>query len=640
MIPQKTVQLIEETAKIEEVVGDFLTLKRRGASYVACCPFHNEKTPSFYVTPSKGIYKCFGCGKAGTAIGFVMEYEHCSYTDALKYLGRKYHIEIEEVELTPEEIMGRQRRESLMIVTEFAHKFFCDQLKSGEGKSVGMAYFHKRGLEDGTIEKFGLGWAPSSRRALTDAALAAGHKLEYLIDAGLSVQHEDGSVSDRFRERVMFPIHSVSGRVIAFSGRTLKSDVNAKYVNSPETEIYTKSKALLGIYFAKAEISRQDKCYLVEGNVDVITMQQLGISNVVASCGTSLTVEQIRLIHRFTSNLTILYDGDKAGIHAALRGTDMVLAEGMNVRIVLLPDGEDPDSFGRTHSLAEFQDYIARNEQDFISFKIDLLLDSAKGDPIRKAELINDIADTVAVVPDPTKITVFAQECARRFGIDEKIVQTRIFGTIRKNKTKQEAVAVREDVPQAPAGAQMEQSSTVMECPKLAPLEADLLSFLLKYGQDKMLFETDSKFYVEDPYTVTEFISSALESDDCHFSNSLYRKVYETYLQLYDQGKDQDTIIRSMLDSPDRALAGAVSEIAIEKYEITVKSFSDSLTTPGSWLVNYVPKTLSMYAVRRLEVQLDTLTRQLASANDPAEQMELMQSIVKLQKLLGSISRK
>ena len=640
MIPQKTVQLIEETAKIEEVVGDFLTLKRRGASYVACCPFHNEKTPSFYVTPSKGIFKCFGCGKAGTSIGFVMEYEHCSYTEALKYLGRKYHIDVEEVELTPEEIMGRQRRESLMIVTEFAHKFFCDQLKSGEGRAVGLAYFHSRGLEDATIEKFGLGWAPSSRTALTDAAIAAGHKLEYLIDAGLSVKHEDGSVTDRFRERVMFPIHSVSGRVIAFSGRTLKAEVNAKYVNSPETEIYTKSKALLGIFFAKAEISRQDKCYLVEGNVDVITMQQLGIANVVASCGTSLTVEQIRLIHRFTSNLTILYDGDKAGIHAALRGTDMVLAEGMNVRIVLLPDGEDPDSFGRKHTLAEFQDYIAANEQDFISFKIDLLLDAAKGDPIRKAELINDIADTVAVVPDPTKRTVFAQECARRFGIDEKIVQTRIFNTIRKAKTRpQEPVATAEK----PAGEEpvpVRRDVGQKECPKLAPLEADLLSFLLKYGQEKMEFEKDSQFYVDDPYTVTEFISSALDSDGCSFSNSLYRKVYDAYLQLYDEGRDQDTIIRSLLDSPDRALAAAVSELAIEKYEITVKSFSDSLTTSGSWLVHYVPKTLNLYALRRLEVQLDTLARQLASATDPQEQLELMKKIVDLQKLLGSISRK
>ena len=632
MIPQNTVQLIEETAKIEEVVGDFLTLKRRGASYVACCPFHNEKTPSFYVTPSKGIFKCFGCGKAGTAIGFVMEYEHCSYTEALKYLGKKYHIEVKEEELTPEEIMGRQRKESLMIVTEFAHRFFCDQLKSGEGKSVAMAYYHKRGLLDETVEKYGLGWAPSSRRALTDAAIAAGHKLEYLIDAGLSVQHEDGSVTDRFRERVMFPIHSVSGRVIAFSGRTLRSDVNAKYVNSPETEIYTKSKSLLGIYFAKAEISRQDKCYLVEGNVDVITMQQLGFANVVASCGTSLTVEQIRLIGRFTSNLTILYDGDKAGIHAALRGTDMVLAEGMNVRIVLLPDGEDPDSFGRKHTLAEFQDYIARNEKDFISFKIDLLLESANGDPIRKAELINDIADTVAAVPDPTKRTIFAQECAHRFGIDEKIVQSRIYKTRRNSKTRQQETAPE------PKAAPVESGN--LECPKLAPLEADLLSFLLKNGQDKMLFETGSKFYVEDPYTVTEFISSALDSDNCQFSNSIYRKVYDTYLQLYDEGRDQDTIIRIMLDSPDRVLAQAVSEIAIEKYEITVKSFADSLTTPGSWLVNYVPKTLSMYAIRRLEVKIDSMTEQLARTSDPQEQMDLMKHIVEIQKLLNSISGK
>ena len=351
MIPQETVSLILDTAKIEDVVGDYVTLKRRGANYVACCPFHNEKTPSFYVSPSKGIYKCFGCGKSGTAVGFVMEEEHCSYVEALRYLAKKYHIEIQEEEESAEEIARRQRSESLLLVSEFAEKFFVSQLDTDEGRAVGRAYFRKRGLEDETVRKFGLGWAPSGRTALVDAALAAGYKMEYLLAAGVAVRHDDETVSDKFRERVMFPVHSVSGRVVAFSGRTLRSDNPAKYVNSPETEIYIKSRNLLGIYFAKSEMSRLDECILVEGNIDMVMMHQLGIRNVVASCGTSLTVEQIRLIRKFTENVTIMYDGDSAGIHAALRGITMVLSEGMNVKVVLLPDGDDPDSFCRKHTL-------------------------------------------------------------------------------------------------------------------------------------------------------------------------------------------------------------------------------------------------------------------------------------------------
>ena len=302
MISRETVERIQDSLKIEEVISDFVTLKRNGAGYVACCPFHNEKTPSFHVSPAKSIFKCFGCGKSGSAISFVMDYEHCSYADALKYIAKKYHIEVEEEELSAEEIVARQKRESLYIVNEFAYKFFISQLSTPEGTAVAMAYYHSRGLEDGTIAKEGLGWAPTGRRSLTDAALAAGLKEEYLVEVGLTLKHDDGTLSDRFRERVMFPIFSVSGRVIGFSGRALRSDNPAKYVNSPESEVYVKSRSLLGIYAAKSEISKLDKCFLVEGNVDVVTLHQLGIMNVVASCGTSLTVEQIRLIRKFSSN--------------------------------------------------------------------------------------------------------------------------------------------------------------------------------------------------------------------------------------------------------------------------------------------------------------------------------------------------
>ena len=432
MIPQETVNLILDTARIEDVVGDFVTLKRRGANYVACCPFHNEKTPSFYVSPAKGIFKCFGCGKSGSAVGFVMEHEHSSYVEALRYLAAKYKIEIVEEEESAEEIARRQRHESLLLVSEFAQKFYASQLQTPEGRAVGYEYLRKRGMEDATIAKFGLGWAPSGRTAFIDAAIAKGYKMEYILGAGLAVQRDDGSCIDKFRERVMFPIHSVSGRVLAFSGRTLHADNPAKYVNSPETEIYVKSRNLLGIWFAKSEISRSGKCILVEGNVDMVTLHQLGITNVVASCGTALTVEQVRLIHKFTDNVTIMYDGDSAGIHAALRGIDIFLAEGLNVKVLLLPEGEDPDSFARKHTLEQMQKFIADGERDFIEFKADLLLESAGNDPIKKANLINDIADSVAQIPDPVKRSVYVDVVALRFGVETSILFQRIAGVRQK----------------------------------------------------------------------------------------------------------------------------------------------------------------------------------------------------------------
>ena len=423
MIPQDTVNRILDSAQIVDVVGDFVTLKKRGANYIACCPFHNEKTPSFSVSPSKGIYKCFGCGKSGTAVGFVMEHESLSYVEALKYLAHKYNIEVVEKEETAEDIAQRQKKESLLLVSEFAGKFFQDSVQTPEGQAIAYQYFRSRGLEDETIRKYGLGWAPVGRKALTEAAKAAGYKEEYLVETGLGIRYDDGRLVDRFHDRVMFPIHSVSGRVIAFGGRTLKTDKSvAKYVNSPETEIYVKSRSLYGIYFAKSEISKKDKCILVEGYLDVLSMHQLGITNVVASSGTSLTVEQIRLIHKFTDNVTIIYDGDGAGIHAALRGIDLILKEGMNVKIVLLPGGQDPDDFAKSHTLEEVQDYIAENERDFISFKSDLLLEQAGNDPLKRAELINDVADSVSLMPDPVKRAVYVRTCAERFAIYENIL--------------------------------------------------------------------------------------------------------------------------------------------------------------------------------------------------------------------------
>jgi len=623
MIPQETVNLILDSAQIADVVADYVTLRRRGANLVACCPFHNEKTPSFYVSPAKGIYKCFGCGKSGTAVGFVMEQEHCTYVEALRYLAGKYHIEIQEKEESAEEIVQRQRRESLLLVSEFAQKFYSERLASGEGLSVGLAYFRKRGIEDETIGRFGLGWAPGGKTELVDAAIKAGYKLDYLLAAGLAVQREDGSVTDKFRERVMFPIHSVSGRVVAFSGRTLRSDNPAKYVNSPETEIYVKSRNLLGIYFAKAEISRQKKCILVEGNVDMVMMHQLGIRNVVASCGTSLTIEQIRLIHRFAEDVTIMYDGDSAGIHAALRGLDMVLAEGLNVKIVLLPEGDDPDSFSRRHTLEEVQQFLEREEKDFIVFKTELLLEEAAGDPLKKANLINDIADSISRIPDPVKRSVYVETTSRKFGIEEQILFDRIASERRKG---QEGRSVPDEPPAIRTSAWVPENRT------LAGAEADLLSFLLNHGDETLNFESDSEFYVgEDDarQTVADFIAASL-GDGSRFANSVYSRIYDEFMSGYDDGLPREEILKSVLNSPDRQMAETAVQLSTRKYQLTVERFENSLTATSSWLTVFVPKAVMVYGERRIQDRLDEIRRSLPSASGEQEAL-MLKEMVKLQ---------
>lgn len=618
MIPQDTIDQIIDTARIEDVVGDFLTLKRRGANYVACCPFHNEKTPSFYVSPSKGIYKCFGCGKAGTAIGFVMEHEQYSYTEALRYLARKYHIEIVEEEEDAAQIEARQRRESILLASEFACKFFRDSLGTEEGRTFGYAYFKSRGMEDDTIEKFSLGWAPSSRDALLSAARAAGYKDEYLLAAGLVVQKEDGSLVDKFRERVMFPIHSVSGRVIAYSGRTLRSDNPAKYVNTAETEIYTKGRNLLGLYFAKSEINRMDKCILVEGNVDMVTMHQLGITNVVASCGTALTVEQIRLIKKFTDNILVMYDGDPAGIHAAIRGLGLILEEGMNVSIVLLPEGEDPDSYARKHTLEEVKDFISAGEKDFIGFKTDLLLGEAAGDPLKKANLINDIADTIALIPDPVKRSTYAEACAVKFGIESSIIFQRIarerdrrIQQERQSAEREERRADREDeTKESPTGR--ETASRWSQDRRLDPVEKELVTFMVRYGSEKLEFKTDSPYYNEDgPDSVAEFIAGAFEQDGSSLNNGFYRKLYEKYLELYDSGLSQEQIVSRLMNSQDRDIAALTSELITEKHLLSVEKFKSSMSTLSYRLAKYVPETICQYAVKRLESIVDEIMRKM-----------------------------
>ena len=654
MIPQETVNRILDAAQIVDVVGDFVTLKKRGANHIACCPFHNEKTPSFSVSASKGIYKCFGCGKSGTAVGFVMEHENMSYTEALKYLAKKYHIEVVEKEETAEDIAQRQRNESLLLVSEYAGRFFQESLSTPEGQAIGYQYFRSRGLEDETIRKYGLGWAPVGRKAFSEAARAAGYKEEFLIETGLSIKYDDGRLVDRFHDRVMFPIHSVSGRVIAFGGRTLKTDKTvAKYVNSPETEIYVKSRSLYGIYFAKNEISRQDRCILVEGYLDVLSMHQLGITNVVASSGTSLTVEQIRLIRKFTNNITIIYDGDGAGIKAALRGIGLVLKEGMNVKVVLLPDGQDPDDFARKHTLEEVRDHIAQNEQDFIGFKTDLLLDEAGNDPIKRASLINDVADTIALIPDAVVRAVYVRTCSDKFEIDEQILTDRVSRSrtdmllAEQKERERERERQRDEVPPpmpedyVPADAYPDMmppqmplpeppavSGIVITEPLLAPCEKELLGFILEEGCTNLEFDRDSRYYVEgEVLNVAEFIDGILADDDMDFVNPSYRRVYEEYFRMYDEGLTQEQIQKRLMDNMDAEIASVAQDLLIEKHQITVKNYEQSMTATSTKLVMYVPKTLMTYQCRKVELMIRGLMAELAETTDPALQVELMTRI-------------
>ena len=588
-----------------------------------------------------------------------------TYVEALKYLAKKYGIEVKEKEDSPEEIAARQRSESLYLVMDFAEKFFQESLKTPEGRSIGYAYFRSRGLEDSTIEKYGLGWSPKGGSVFSREALAKGYKEEFLTATGVSIKRNDGSLIDKFYDRVMFPIHSVSGRVIAFGGRTLRSDYKTanigKYVNSPETEIYDKSRSLYGIYFAKSEISRQDKCFLVEGYLDVLSMHQLGITNVVASSGTSLTVPQIRLIKKFTSNVTIMYDGDAAGIHAALRGIGLILKEGMNVRVVLIPDGDDPDSYSRKHTLEEMRKFLEDNEQDFITYKTDLLLGQAGNDPLKRAELINDIADTIALIPDQIKRAVYVQNAADKFGIAEDMIYARIHSSrqkmIEEERKEAERERIREEradanavVPEVSVNADVAPSQVVpeqpvpvtsapvgFESPVLQPSEKDLLGFILRNGMSPLEFESDSPYYEEEgAVPVADFIRDALDGHE--FANTSYRRVYDEYFRLYDgdPALTQTDIVRKLMDSPDRAMADMVADFVEDRYQLTVKNFKDSMTAESSHLVLNVPKAILVYNSLRVKAQEMEITERLKELKHEEQTDDVMKEqfdlLIKLQK--------
>jgi DNA primase len=599
-----------DAARIEEVVGDYITLKKRGANYTACCPFHNEKTPSFSVSPARGIFKCFGCGKAGNAVTFVMAHENLTYWEALKLVGKKYGIEVKERALSPEEQRHNNDRESMMITAAYAQDYFTKILHNHvDGKNIGMAYFAERGFTKATIDRYQLGYCLDSRAAFSSTALRDGYKKEFLVKTGLSFERDNGELADRFFGRAIFPIHSVSGRVIGFGGRTLKTDkAAAKYVNSPESEIYHKSSTLYGIYFAKKAMMKHDKCFLVEGYTDVISMHQAGIDNVVASSGTSLTHDQIRLIKRFTPNVTVLYDGDAAGIKASLRGIDMLLEEGLNVKTLLLPDGEDPDSFARSRSATELAGFIGSHEEDFISFKTKILLADSKNDPIKRAEVITDIVRSISVIPEAIPRSVYIRECGKLMDIGEDVLT----GEVAKLRRKKLYDDTREAPKPAAASASVGDGAAKEAALHTPPIpafvenvfcreqEREIIYLLLRFGNHAFF---DAR--------VSAYIIGEIVGEDLSFQNLEYRQIFEEYQTLLEASDTVD--IRHFINHADQRVCELTIDLLSPKYTLSkIWGRPETFDPDEERLQVEVPKAINVYkskivtqAIIRLQATLE-----------------------------------
>ena len=579
MIPRETIDRIFSAARIEDVVGDYVSLKKRGANLIGLCPFHDEKTGSFTVSPSKGIFKCFGCGKAGHSVGFVMEIEQCSYVDALRQLAKKYHIEIEERELTSEEKQKQDDRESMFIVNEFANKWFHDQLwNTPEGTAVAMSYLRQRGLREDIIRKFQIGYSPE-KAALWDAAKKKGFQEKYLLNdsqnapyigTGVCGKSENGKLYDRFRGRVMFPFLSISGKVVGFSGRLMvKNDKVGKYVNSPTSLIYEKHNELFGLYQAKQAISKNNSCYLVEGQIDVIQLVQSGIENVVASGGTALTINQIRLIHRFTENIVLLYDGDKAGIKAALRGIDMMLEEGINVRVILLPEGEDPDSFAKSRNASDLKEFLETNQHDFIRFKTQLLMEEAQNDPTRRSEMILQIVRSIAVIPDIIKRQVYIKDTATLLSMPEDVL-TRKVAEIRKqaadDRQKRKETEQRQQT-QSQETTSEDTPTVVATEPVAQPLThkerniLNLIQVLIRYGE-KVLYQTEDQMI-----TVGEYIITEINNDSIDIPNPLHKLVIDEYVANYQAPQFVASVF--FQHHPNEAISQLAVDMIADKYQLS-----------------------------------------------------------------------
>lgn len=636
MIDQITIDKIIEAARIEDVVGEFVTLKKRGVNLVGLCPFHTDKTPSFYVSPSKNICKCFACGEGGSAVHFIMKHEQLSYYEALKYLGKKYNIEIQEKELTEDQKNAYNERESLFILNDHARNYFVNTLHNhSEGKTVGLSYFRERGFRDDIIKKFQLGYSLEQRDAFTQDAQKNGFRKEYLIKTGLTIEGEN-YVVDRFRGRVMFPVHSLSGKVVAFGGRILKKAENTgKYVNSPESDIYHKSDQLYGIYFAKQAITKSDCCYLVEGYTDVISMHQAGIENVVASSGTALTFGQIKLIHRFTTNITVLYDGDAAGIKAALRGIDLLLEEGMNIKVVLLPDGEDPDSFARKQNAESLHNYIKEHEVDFIRFKTQLLLDDAGEDPIKRASLISDIVNSITIIPDSIIRSVYIRDCSNLLGIDERVlideVNKKRLNYLEKEYEKRSSST---DIPSPQKEAHYEAVANVASSVNIKPqsgvarqnsldkYELSILYYVIRYGNLPMLDgDVDEGSEPDERVSVLEYIKFDLERDGLWFQHPLYKEILD---EAVSQVEDPNFVPnRYFLAHPRQDISKLAAHLLEDRYElgkVHIKQYGENVKREDTPLAE--------------ENQLQTSV--------PLALLELKDAYMslKLKELLGEMNRK
>ena len=655
MIDQGTIDRIMDAAQIVDVVSQFVTLKRRGINFVGLCPFHTDKTPSFYVSPAKNICKCFACGEGGTAVHFIMKHEQLSYYEALKYLAKKYNIEIQEREFTDEQKQAYNERESLFILNDYARDYFVNTLHNHlEGKSIGLSYFKERGFREDIIEKFQLGYSLEQRDAFSQEALRNGYKEDYLVKTGLAIKSEhNNQLIDRFRGRVMFPVHTLSGKVIAFGGRILKKAENTgKYVNSPESEIYHKGNELYGIFFAKQAITKADCCYLVEGYTDVISMHQAGIENVVASSGTALTNGQIRLIHRFTDNVTVIYDGDAAGIKAALRGIDLLLEDGMNIKVILLPDGEDPDSFAKKQNAESLTNYIKANEVDFMRFKTKLLLEEAGNDPIKRAALISDIVNSISIIPDNIIRTVYIKDCSILLDVDECILVQEVtkkrLAYLEKTapqKMEEEMRAVHNDLSQP-----IIHSKAVVKKTPIDKFELAILYYIVRFGMEIILEGGEENPVTGDmPTTVIDWVKFDLQRDGFWFTNPLYTLMLE---EAIERSVDETFIpARYFLAHTDAQVSKIAAELVSDRYQLSklhIKQFGENAKkedTPlaeekhlGKDVPRIVTELKNAYITKRIkEIKDEMAVKQKEGNWDTA--IELMQQIKELEEVKKALAK-
>ena len=652
MIDRDTIDRIYASADIVEVINDYVTLKKKGVNYQACCPFHNEKTPSFVVSPSKGLYKCFGCGKGGNAVSFVMEHENITYPEALKIVAKKYGIEVKEKEESEEDKIRQNNRESMFMLNSWASDYFVNILhNTDEGISVGLSYFRQaRGFSESTIRKFGLGFCPSGGDKMTQDALRAGYKEEFLLSTGLTLKREeDGRIYDRFRERVMFPVHNVSGRIVAFGGRTLRTDKKvAKYQNSPESEIYSKKNEIYGLFFAKKAIQQQNYAIMVEGYTDVISMHQSGVENVVASSGTSLTTEQIRLLARFTRNITVMYDGDSAGQHASLRGIDMILKEGLNVRVVLLPVEHDPDSFARSHSAEEVREYIKQNSQDFISYKAKLLLADAGDDPIKRSEVVRDIVQSIAEIPDSIQRSFFIKECAQLMSMSEDLLVTEVAKRRVNSLGDKEASDFiqresrqywkrREETPQSEENLVI---GNLNVGSSLESIERELIYYLVVHGAKNYEFREGRKII---PMNVAETIIDEMEVDSMRFHNEVYNKIYDLYCTARKEGRilmPDELATHSDIEVCDAATDLLFIDDQYAMSEIWTKK--DVHTTSESEVLGKgVPKAMQLFKTKFVTGMLAELSARLADNNiSEEEELQIISEMTRINRLKTILSKK